>query len=73
MLYFLVFLTVALYFFKLGSFQVWSPNEAFYAEATRQMLQSGDFLNPYYNGELRLNKPPMTYWLVSLGYLLLGV
>ncbi|MEN3028805.1 MAG: glycosyltransferase family 39 protein [Aquificaceae bacterium] len=73
MVYLLVFLTVALYFFKLGSFQVWSPNEAFYAEATRHMLQGGDFLNPYYNGELRLNKPPMTYWLVSLGYLLFGV
>jgi len=37
------------------------------------MLQNGDFINPYYNGELRLNKPPMTYWLVAIGYSLLGV
>ncbi|MCX8164098.1 MAG: glycosyltransferase family 39 protein [Aquificaceae bacterium] len=69
----LILVTLFLYFLNLGSFQVWSPNEAFYADSARRMLQSGDFINPYYNGELRLNKPPMTYWLVSLGYLVVGV
>ncbi len=73
MLYVLSLLVVALYFLNLGSFQVWSPNEAFYADSTRNMLKSGDFLNPYYNGDLRLNKPPMTYWLVAIGYSLFGV
>ncbi|MFN3264391.1 MAG: ArnT family glycosyltransferase, partial [Aquificaceae bacterium] len=73
MLYLLALLVPVLYFFNLGAFQVWSPNEAFYADSARRMLQSGDFITPYYNGELRLNKPPMTYWLVATGYSLLGV
>lgn len=73
MLYLLVLLVPVLYFINLGSFQVWSPNEAFYADSARGMLQSGDFITPYYNGELRLNKPPMTYWLVTIGYSLLGI
>ncbi len=73
MLYILSFLVVILYFLNLGAFQVWSPNEAFYADSARAMVQSGDFLNPYYNGELRLNKPPMTYWLVAIGYSLFGI
>ncbi|MFN3947424.1 MAG: phospholipid carrier-dependent glycosyltransferase [Aquificaceae bacterium] len=73
MLYLLSLLVFALYLLNLGSFQVWSPNEAFYADSTRNMLKGGDFLNPYYNGDLRLNKPPMTYWLVAIGYSLFGV
>ena len=71
--YVLVLFVVLLYFLNLGAFQVWSPNEAFYADSARRMLQNGDFINPYYNGELRLNKPPMTYWLVAIGYSLFGV
>ncbi len=73
MLYLAVLLTIILYFINFGLPQVWSPNEAFYADATRRMLESSDFITPYYNGELRLNKPPMTYWLVAVGYYLLGV
>ncbi|MCX8075978.1 MAG: glycosyltransferase family 39 protein [Aquificaceae bacterium] len=73
MVYLFIPLIVAVYFLYLGFYQVWSPNEAFYAEATRRMLQDGDFINPYYNGELRLNKPPMTYWLVSIGYAIIGI
>ncbi len=71
--YVLALLVALLYFLNLGAFQVWSPNEAFYADSARRMLQTGDFITPYYNGELRLNKPPMTYWLVALSYYLFGV
>ncbi len=71
--YLLILILVLLYFLNLGSFQVWSPNEAFYADSAHRMLQSGDFVNPHYNGELRLNKPPLTYWLIAFGYSLFGV
>lgn len=73
MVYLLAALVPLLYLFNLGSFQVWSPNEAFYADSARTMIKSGNFIDPYYNGELRLNKPPMTYWLVAFGYYLLGI
>ncbi len=70
----LAFLSITfLYFFNLGLNQVWQPNEAFYADASKNMLKTGDFLTPIYNGELRLNKPPMTYWLTALSFFLFGI
>ncbi len=62
-----------LYFYNLGLNQVWQPNEAFYADASKNMLRGGDFLTPIYNGEPRLNKPPMVYWLTALSFLLFGI
>ncbi len=73
MVYLLVVLVPLLYLLNLGYFQVWSPNEAFYADSARTIIQKGNFIDPYYNGEVRLNKPPMTYWLVALGYYLVGI
>ncbi|MFN3814110.1 MAG: ArnT family glycosyltransferase, partial [Aquificaceae bacterium] len=73
MLYFLLLFIPFLYFINLGLPQVWIPNESFYADASRHMLESFDFLTPYYNGQLRLAKPPMTYWIVSLGYAIFGI
>jgi 4-amino-4-deoxy-L-arabinose transferase-like glycosyltransferase len=71
--YFLLLAVVFLYFFNLGLNQVWQPNEAFYADASKNMLKTKDFLTPIYNGELRLNKPPMTYWLTSLSFSIFGI
>jgi 4-amino-4-deoxy-L-arabinose transferase and related glycosyltransferases of PMT family len=72
-IYLLVILSLLIYFFNLGAFQVWQPNEAFYADASRRMLETKDFITPIYNGEVRLEKPPLTYWLVSLGFYIFGV
>ena len=70
----LFFLAVLfLYFYNLGLNQVWQPNEAFYADASKNMLKTGNFLTPVFNGELRLNKPPMTYWLTALSFFIFGV
>ncbi|NPA32549.1 MAG: glycosyltransferase family 39 protein [Aquificae bacterium] len=70
----LVFSLLALvYFTNLSLNAVWIPNESFYADGARNMLKTGDFLTPVYNGELRLNKPPLTYWLSALGFTIFGV
>ncbi len=71
--YVLILAVVFLYFHNLGLNQVWQPNEAFYADASKNMLRTGDFLTPIYNGEPRLNKPPMTYWLTALSFLIFGM
>ncbi|RMH80855.1 MAG: glycosyltransferase family 39 protein [Acidobacteria bacterium] len=73
MLYLIAMLVPLLYFLELGVPKVWAPNEAFYAEAASTMIRTGNYITPYYNGEIRLNKPPMTYWLVAFGYHLFGV
>lgn len=43
------------------------------AETAREMLASGDWLVPRYNGELRLQKPPLPYWLTAVSYSVGGV
>jgi 4-amino-4-deoxy-L-arabinose transferase-like glycosyltransferase len=61
------------YFVKLGASSLWDSNEAFYAETPREMIESHDYINPRFNYNARLNKPPLSYWIVVPFYLLLGV
>ncbi|MFZ8863172.1 MAG: hypothetical protein ACO2PP_22065 [Thermocrinis sp.] len=39
-IYLLIILSLLIYFFNLGAFQVWQPNEAFFADASRCMLRN---------------------------------
>jgi len=57
----------------LGSNSIWDANEAFYVDTPRQMIQSGDYVTPTFNGVPRLNKPVLSYWVVAGLYHLLGV
>ena len=50
-------------FAGLGRASLWEPDEPRYAEATRQMLDRGDLLTPWFNGEPRFEKPILVYWL----------
>ena len=71
---FVVLAAVALpYFIHLGTSSLWDANEAFYAETPREMLESGDYLAPRFNHQLRPQKPPLTYWFVLASYNLFGV
>ncbi len=40
-------------------------HECFVSVTAREMLQSGDWLIPTLNGHPRLNKTPLSYWLVA--------
>ena len=40
-------------------------HEIFVAETAQEMLQRGDWIVPYFNGEPRLNKPPVSYWATA--------
>lgn len=73
-LYFLLTVSAAilLIFYNLWVPSIWNPNEAFYAEAAREMLETGDFLVPHFNYEPRFQKPVLLYWLVSASYLIFG-
>jgi 4-amino-4-deoxy-L-arabinose transferase-like glycosyltransferase len=63
---------VALLFLGLGANTIWDANEAFYVDTPRQMIQSGDYVNPVFNGEPRMNKPVLSYWVVAGLYHLFG-
>lgn len=40
-------------------------HESYVSVTAREMLQSGDWVVPTYNGELRLQKTPLNYWFVA--------
>jgi len=47
-------------------------HEIFVAQTAREMLERHDWVLPTFNGEPRLTKPPLMYWLVMAGMELLG-
>ena len=61
------------YFVNLGATSIIDANEAFYAETPREMIESGDYISPTFNYEPRLNKPPLSYWVVAAFYHVAGV
>src|SRR5690242_18802207 len=55
------------------SFHLFEPDESRYAEIPREMLQRGEWVVPYLQGEPYLDKPPLLYWLIECSYALFGV
>ena len=69
----LVALCTLTFFVGLGRPAITDSDEAFYAEAAREMVEEGEWVTPHYNGEHRFEKPILYYWLAALGYLTAGV
>jgi len=61
------------FFWNLGSTGLVDETEPLFAEAARQMTVTGDWITPYFNGETRFDKPVLIYWLMAIGYEILGV
>ncbi len=57
----------------LGRTAIQDSDEAYYAEAAREMVVSGDWTTPYYNFEPRFAKPILLYWLIAATYVVTGV
>jgi len=47
-------------------------DEGYYAAVVAEMLRSGDWITPHYNGEPWYEKPVLTYWLAAPFVLALG-
>ena len=45
-----------------------NAHEILVAETAIEMQERGDYLVPYYNGLIRLEKPPLAYWLAVLAH-----
>lgn len=62
-----------LFLWGLGSIPLIGLDEGLYAETSREMLHTGDWVVPRCNGELFLDKPPLVYWLQAVSMSLFGV
>src|SRR5712675_1130088 len=47
-------------------------DEPRFAEASREMIGRGNYIVPYFNNKLRLDKPPLTYWAQVASYHIFG-
>jgi 4-amino-4-deoxy-L-arabinose transferase-like glycosyltransferase len=61
-----------LFFWNLGAAPLTDVDEGAFSEATREMLERGDYVTTYLNGALRFDKPILTYWLQALPVALAG-
>jgi 4-amino-4-deoxy-L-arabinose transferase-like glycosyltransferase len=53
-------------FWRLGAPSFWDPDEAHYAETTRELITTGDWLAPYYNDQPFFDKPILFHWLQAI-------
>jgi 4-amino-4-deoxy-L-arabinose transferase-like glycosyltransferase len=59
-------------FWQLGSVPLFDLDEGAFSEATREMLESGNFITPHKDGEPRYDKPVFIYWLQAASVSLLA-
>lgn len=71
-----VLIILAIFFvslFQLGSWGLTETSEARYAQIAKEMIESGDFIHPTKMGISHYHKPPLTYYITTLGYFLFGI
>src|SRR3954471_12601027 len=47
-------------------------DEPRFAEASREMMQRGNYVVPFFNDQYRFDKPPLTYWAQIASYRVFG-
>ncbi|HMK49797.1 MAG TPA: glycosyltransferase family 39 protein [Thermodesulfovibrionales bacterium] len=66
-------IAVFISFFRLGAVTLFDVDEAVFAQATKEMVESGDWITPTYNGVNRYDKPIFFYWLMAGSYKAFGI
>ncbi|RKY41460.1 MAG: hypothetical protein DRP85_06290 [Candidatus Makaraimicrobium thalassicum] len=71
----LILLAVAmvLFFFGLGDMALTDPDETFYAQTAREMINAGEWITPTIFGSPQFEKPVFYYWLVAASYGVFGI
>ena len=64
----LLFLSLITFFLGLGRQAITDSDEAFYAEAAREMVEGNDWLTPHFNYEDRWQKPILYYWFTAAAF-----
>lgn len=71
----LILIGLSYLFFILGNglVSLTNPDEVFYAQTAKEMIQHKTWMVPYLFDAPNFEKPIFTYWLLRIGYVLFGV
>lgn len=69
----LVLLGSFLFLFGLGNMALTDPDETFYAETAKEMVEAKEWSTPLIFGKPQFEKPIFYYWLVMLSYIVFGI
>ncbi len=69
----LLFVIALSFLWQLGAMPLYNLDEGAFTEATREMLDSGNFITPHKDGEPRYDKPILIYWLQAASTQLFGL
>ncbi len=58
---------------NLNDWSVTESTEARYAQVSKEMVETGDYLHPQLMGIKHYHKPPLTYWITAAGYKIFGI
>lgn len=70
---FLAMMIFTIYLSITTASSLWDRDEPRFSRATVEMVESGNYLVPTFNGQLRPDKPILIYWLMSIPVRILGV
>lgn len=59
-------------FLGLGAYPLLDPDEARFAQTSVEMMRSGDYVVPTFEGEPRLVKPPLLHWVQASMFRIAG-
>lgn len=69
----LLLISFLAFFWNLGNTGLIDETEPLFAEASRQMTVTGDWITPYFNTVTRFDKPALIYWCQAIAYKIFGV
>ncbi|MFA4016655.1 MAG: hypothetical protein RUDDFDWM_001765 [Candidatus Fervidibacterota bacterium] len=69
----ILLVSLLLCFYNLGSMPLFDQDEPRYASAARTMIETKNYVVPYFNGQPRYQKPVLIYWLMCASFKLFGI
>ena len=62
----LILAAVVLFGVGIWGYDLWAPDEPYFAEGAREMVADGHWVVPHVNGVVSTDKPPLFFWLIAV-------